>query len=203
MPSPRQWAERGTVRRITTWDEPVMHTACPPVTTFGPELHSLVADMFATMAAADGVGLAAPQIGVELALFVYHCPDAQDRYQFGVICNPVVDLPKGDDRNFDATDEGCLSWPGAYQPLARPDRAVCHGLDENGEPVTVTGTGLLARCLQHETDHLGGTVFGDRLSSRVRRKLNEQQESLRHLYPADWPVSPRGRADASDEGPST
>ena len=171
-----------------------MHTPCRPVTDFGAHLHQLVADMFATMAAADGVGLAAPQVGVDLAMFVFHCTDEANRYHFGVVCNPTVDVPEGDDRNFDASDEGCLSWPGAYQSLARPDRAVCHGVDENGEPVTIVGTGLLARCLQHETDHLQGIVFGDRLSGRARRKLNEQREALRHLYPDDWPVTPKGRA---------
>jgi len=196
MPSPRQWAERGRVLSIVSWDDQIMHRPCQPVTDFGESLHALVADMFATMAAADGVGLAGPQVGVDLALFVFNCTDAQDRYQFGVLCNPVVVLPQGDDRNFDAADEGCLSWPGAYQALARPDRAVCTGQNEEGEPVTVTGTGLLARCLQHEADHLGGIVFGDRLSGRARRKLNEQREAVRHLYPADWPVTPKGRASA-------
>lgn len=201
MASPRQWAQMGQIRRITSWDEPVMHQHCQPVTEFGPDLQQLAADMFATMAAADGVGLAAPQVGVDLAMFVYDCPDEDDRHHFGVMCNPVVELPQGEDRNFDAAEEGCLSWPGAYQLLARPDQAVCRGLDEHGEPVTEIGTGLLARCLQHETDHLNGTVFGDRLSGRARRKLNEQREALRHLYPDDWPVSPRGRQEpVADEG---
>jgi peptide deformylase len=199
MTSPRQWAEQGRVRTIVSWDAPIMHQRCRPVTQFGAQLHQLVADMFATMAAADGVGLAAPQVGVDLAMYVFDCPDADERHHFGVMCNPVVELPEGAARNFDAAEEGCLSWPGAYQSLARPDHAICRAFDECGEPVTVTGTGLLARCLQHETDHLGGTVFGDRLSSRARRKLNEQRETLRHLYPDDWPGTPKGRYDLSDK----
>ncbi|MCL2316156.1 MAG: peptide deformylase [Actinomycetia bacterium] len=197
MPSPRQWAEQGRILRVTTWEEPIMHRVCAPVNDFGPDLHQLVADMFATMAAADGVGLAGPQVGVDLALFVFNCTDADNRFHFGVMCNPVVELPDGDARNLEAGDEGCLSWPGAYGLLARPDRAICRAVDENGAPVTVTGTGLLARCLQHETDHVNGVVFGDRLSARARRKLNEQRDSLRHLYPADWPVSPKGRPEPS------
>jgi peptide deformylase len=181
----------GTLRPITRWGEPVMHAQTRPVTSFDDELHTLVRDMFATMEAARGVGLAATQVGVDLALFIYDCPDADDVNRVGAICNPVVTLPEGDQRNLESAEEGCLSLPGGYQPLARPDRATCTGVDPWGNPVTVEGTGLLARCLQHETDHLNGTVFGDRLSTRLRRKLYAQHEELAHLYPADWPVTPR------------
>lgn len=184
----------GTVRRITRWGEPVLHARSRRVTTFDGELQTLVRDMFATMAAAQGVGLAAPQVGVDLAVFVYSCPDDDDVVHTGVICNPEVILPDGKDRQLDASDEGCLSLPGGYQPLARPDRARCVGQDASGQPVEVDGTGLFARCLQHETDHLDGTVFGDRLSSRSRRKLNQQHDELAHLYPDDWPVTPRLRS---------
>jgi len=172
-----------------------MHQPTRPVTQFGAALDELVADMFATMAAADGVGLAGPQVDVDLAIFVYNAPDDDKRYHSGVICNPTVELPQDKDRNLDASQEGCLSWPGAYELLARPDRAICRGVDETGQPVEVHGTGILARCLQHETDHLGGTVFGDRLSNRSRRKLNEERERLRHLYPNDWPITRRGGGD--------
>ncbi len=195
MATPSEWAERGKVLRITTWDEPVMRSQTRPVEKFDDELHQLIADMFATMHAAEGVGLAAPQVDSDLSLFIYYCPDGDDKYQHGVVCNPVITLPEGKDRNLDATQEGCLSWPGAYHLLARPDLAVVEGVDENGNPVRVEGTGLLARCLQHETDHLSGIVFGDRLSARSRRQLNEEKESLAHLYPADWPITPKGRPE--------
>jgi peptide deformylase len=181
----------GTVRPITRWGESVMHAQTRQVTAFDDDLRTLVRDMFATMAAAHGVGLAATQVGVDLAVFIYDCPDADDIHHVGAICNPVVTLPQGDARTFESTDEGCLSLPGGYQPLARPDHSVCTGVDPWGRPVTVVGTGTLARCLQHETDHLNGTVFGDRLSTRMRRKLYAQHEELAHLYPEDWPVSPR------------
>jgi peptide deformylase len=181
----------GNLRRITRWGEDVMHAETKPVTEFGEELHTLIRDMFTTMAVAHGVGLAATQVGVDLAVFTYDCPDGDEVNQVGVICNPVVTLPEGDQRNLDSIEEGCLSLPGAYQPLARPDHAVCTGQDPWGNPVTVIGTGLLARCLQHETDHLNGTVFGDRLSNRLRRKLYQQAEELAHLYPSDWPLTPR------------
>ncbi|ROR55704.1 peptide deformylase [Luteococcus japonicus] len=185
----------GTVRRVTRWGEPVLHTPTRPVTEFNDELHELIRDMFATMEKAQGVGLAATQVGVDLALFIYDCPDEDYKRHVGVFCNPVVTLPTGRARNLDSTDEGCLSWPGGYQSLARPDTATCTGQDAFGNPITVTGSGLLARCLQHETDHLGGMVFGDRLSARSRRKLDEQVAQLAHLYPEDWPITPKGRRD--------
>ncbi|QLQ17231.1 MAG: peptide deformylase [Micropruina sp.] len=184
----------GSLRPITRWGTPVMHAKTRPVTEFGDELHTLVKDMFATMHAANGVGLAATQVGVDLALFVYECPDADDVVRIGAVCNPQVTVPDGKDRTLESTEEGCLSLPGGYQPLARPDKAVCEGVDPFGEPVRIEGDGLLARCLQHETDHLNGTVFGDRLSTRSRKKLYAQHEELLHLYPDDWPVTPKRKS---------
>ncbi|MBK8447935.1 MAG: peptide deformylase [Micropruina sp.] len=181
----------GQILPITRWGTPVMHGPTRPVTDFGDELHTLVRDMYATMHAAQGVGLAATQVGVDLAVFVFECPDADDTLHRGAMCNPEVILPETRDRALDSAEEGCLSYPGAYQTLARPDRAVCTGQDLDGNPVTIEGTGLLARCLQHETDHLSGTVFGDRLSTRSRRLLSRQHDELAHLYPDDWPVTPR------------
>ena len=181
----------GTVRPITRWGDPVMHAPTRRVATFDAALQDLVRDMFATMTAAEGVGLAANQVGVDLAVFVYDCPDDDHVRHCGVLCNPVVILPEGKDRVLDTADEGCLSLPGAYQELSRPDHAICRGHDETGAEVEITGTGLLSRCLQHETDHLNGTVFGDRLSSRARKKLYSLHEDLEDLYPEDWPVSPR------------
>ncbi|GAA1371807.1 peptide deformylase [Luteococcus sanguinis] len=191
----------GTVRRITRWGEPVLHTRTRPVEAFDEDLHELVRDMFATMRSAEGVGLAATQVGVDLAVFVFECPDDDGRVHLGVFCNPEVTLPSGKDRNLEAADEGCLSWPGGYQSLARPDHATCAGQDAFGNDIQLTGTGLLARCLQHETDHLSGIIFGDRLSGRARRKLDEQHEQLAHLYPADWPITPKvGRENSSAFG---
>ena len=185
MTSLSELTHGGTVLPITRWGEPVMHEPTRPVTEFDDELRALVRSMFATLDAAQGVGLAATQVGVSLAVFVY------DHSQVGVVCNPVVDLPEGRERQFESADEGCLSLPGGYAPLARPNHAICHGQDVDGRPVEVIGTGLLARCLQHETDHLNGTVFGDRLSTRVRKALYAGHEKLAHLYPDDWPVTPR------------
>ena len=188
---PEDLTTGGHVRPITRWGTPVMHETTRPVTEFGDELHELVRDMFATMRAAEGVGLAATQVGVGVSVFIYECPDADDRVQRGVVCNPVVELPKGKDRNLDITEEGCLSWPGGYSGVPRPDKAICRGQDAYGKEIELLGTGLLARCFQHETDHLNGTVFGDRISDRSRRKLDAQVADLAWRYPEDWPISPK------------
>lgn len=192
----------GTILPIVRWGAPGMHQPTRPVTEFDDELNVLVRDMFATMYAADGVGLAATQVGDDRSIFVYDCPDDDDVRQFGVVCNPVVTLPEGRDRQLDAADEGCLSLPGAYVELARPDVADCAGQDQDGQPIAIRGTGLLSRCLQHETDHLNGIVFGDRLAGRLRKKLHRQHDERAANYPADWPVTPRGDAAVTAAEPS-
>ena len=122
-------------------------------------------------------------------MFVFDCPDAEGRRVVGVVCNPVLTLPEGKDRQLAEADEGCLSLPGAFVECARPDyaRVEGHGLD--GEPVAFSGDGLLARCLQHETDHTVGTVFGDRLPTKQRKKLQKAHEKVADEYPDDWPVN--------------
>ena len=178
----------GRVLPMARWGSPVMHVRTSHVTAFDEELQTLVRDMFATMRESRGVGLAATQVGVGLSLFIYDCPDAEERHQYGAVCNPTLSLPQGKDRRLDVAPEGCLSLPGAFQALGRPDRAVCTGVDPFGQPVTVIGTGLLARCLQHETDHLKGIVFGDRLPDKARRDLYAQHQSVAHHYPNEWPT---------------
>ncbi len=166
-----------------------MHRVQQPVTGYDEELRALAADMVATMYAADGVGLAACQIGVDRAVFVFDCPDQAGKRHQGVVCNPRLLLPVGRERTLDDDEEGCLSLPGAFVGCARPDFARVDGHDLSGAEVTHSGTGLLARCLQHETDHCKGTVFGDRLDRRTRKKLFQQADELAEDYPADWPVS--------------
>lgn len=177
----------GTARAITRWGEDVMHRVQQPVERFDDELRSLVADMVATMYAADGVGLAACQIGVDLSVFVFDCPDEDGEWHQGVVCNPVVSVPEGADRRLDDGDEGCLSYPGAFVSCPRPDYAEVEGQGLDGEPVRYAGDGLLARCLQHETDHCRGTVFGDRLSKRAKKKLAKQYDEAVDEYPIGWP----------------
>jgi peptide deformylase len=178
----------GVVRPVTRWGTPVMHRPQQPVTAYDDDLRGLVADMVATMYAADGVGLAACQIGVDRAVFVFDCPDADGGRTVGVVCNPAVTTPEGPERQLEVADEGCLSLPGAFVECARPDRATVTGTGLDGEPVTFTGGGLLARCLQHETDHTRGTVFGDRLPTKLRKKLHKAHEKAADDYPAEWPA---------------
>lgn len=166
--------ERGTARAITVVGNPVLHRECQDVTEFDDGLRKLVDDMFASQRAAEGVGLAANQIGVDLKVFVYDCPDDDGVRHVGAVCNPVLEELPADRRQLDDGNEGCLSVPGAYMSLARPDFAVVSGRDLDGKPVRVQGTGYFARCLQHETDHLYGRLYIDRLSKRERKDVMQQ-----------------------------
>lgn len=165
----------GRVRPITYYGDPVLHTPCAPVPPDHPELAQLVADMVASMHAAEGVGLAANQIGVGLRIFVMDCPEedadgkASGRRVVATVINPVLHLPDAARELVERT-EGCLSVPGPTAVLARANEARVTGVDVAGEPVEIVGTGLVARCLQHECDHLDGTVYVDRLGRRARKQ---------------------------------
>ncbi len=178
----------GIIRPITRWGQPGMHRPQQPVTVYDGELKALVTDMVETMYAAEGVGLAACQIGVDLAVFVFDCPDESGRHTVGVVCNPELTLPEGKDRKLDEADEGCLSYPGAFVECARPDFATVTGTGLDGAPVEFSGDGMLARCLQHETDHTHGTVFGDRLPTRLRKRLQKAMEKAADEFPPGWPA---------------
>lgn len=165
---------RGKARPITVVGNPVLHRPCRTVTAFDDELAALIDDMFKSMEAAEGVGLAANQIGVDLRVFVYDCPDDNGVRHAGHVVNPVLDELGPSRRVLDDSGEGCLSVPTAYARLARPDYAVVRGQDMHGKEIAVEGTGYFARCLQHETDHLNGYLYLDRLSKRDRRNALRQ-----------------------------
>ncbi|ALO10946.1 Peptide deformylase [Streptomyces venezuelae] len=168
--------ERGTARPITVVGNPVLHKECKDVTEFDEKLAALIDDMFASQKAAEGVGLAANQIGVDLKVFVYDCPDDEGVRHTGVVVNPVLEELPADQRHLDESNEGCLSVPTAYAELGRPDYAVVSGQDAQGNAIKVRGTGYFARCLQHETDHLYGYLYIDRLSKRDRKDALRQME---------------------------
>ncbi|MFC9681007.1 peptide deformylase [Streptomyces sp. NPDC056948] len=168
---------RGRVRPLTLHGEPLLHTPCAEVTDFGPELARLVEDLFATMYAAQGVGLAANQIGESLRVFVYDCPDDEEVRHLGHVVNPRLVEADGVVLR---GPEGCLSLPGLEAGTERYDHAVVEGFTVTGDPVTVHGTGFFARCLQHECDHLEGRVYADHLSGRRHRKL------MRQVARASW-----------------
>lgn len=149
-----------TVQRIRIAGDPVLHTPARRVETFDAELRALVADMFETMYVAEGVGLAANQIGVALRVFVYDCSDADGGWHIGTVVNPTVHATEFEDNG----DEGCLSVPGERFLTVRGTHATVTGFDLDGNAITVHGTGTLARCFQHETDHLDGLLYLDRLT---------------------------------------
>ncbi len=168
------------VLRITETGEDILGRTCKPVTDFGTaELSKLVNDMFLTMYVAEGCGLAANQVDVDLALFVYDCFDDDGVRHVGHVLNPVMDELDPADRFLDEAEEGCLSVPGPSSPLARPDKAVVRGVDQHGTPVVIEGTGYFARCLQHETDHLNGRLYIDLLNGRARKTVLREMEEMR------------------------
>ncbi len=176
----------GLVRTMSLLGDPVLHSACAEVTGFGPALDRLVEDMFATMYAAEGVGLAANQIGVGQRVFVYDCPDDEDVRHVGHVVNPRLVTADGEEFT---GPEGCLSLPGLEAGTARFDRAVVEGVTTAGAAVRIEGTGFFARCLQHECDHLDGTVYADRVTGLRARRL---RRGLRKAPGGAGAAAPRG-----------
>jgi peptide deformylase len=158
---------------IRLFGDPVLRTPAEPVTVFDKELRQLVSDLAETMLDAPGAGLAAPQIGVGLRVFTYHV----DEEQSGHLVNPVLHFP--DDEMQDG-DEGCLSIPGLAFDCRRRANVVAHGQNMYGDPVTVEGTMRLSRCIQHETDHLDGVLFVDRLDAETRKA------AMKAIREAEW-----------------
>jgi len=160
-----------SVQPIRLFGDPILRTPADPVRDFDKELRTLVKDLTETMLDAPGVGLAAPQIGVGLRVFTYAVDE-----EVGHLVNPTLDL--SDEEQFG--DEGCLSVPELAFPTVRAYGVVAKGWNMYGDPVTVEGTELLARCVQHETDHLDGILFIDRLDPQARKA------ALKAIREADW-----------------
>jgi peptide deformylase len=157
--------------------DPVLRSACDPVTSFDAALGRLVDDMFDAMYAARGVGLAANQVGVGLRVFVYDCDEDGGHGQVGHVVNPRLVETGGE---IVEAEEGCLSLPGLYFPTPRAEHAVVEGFDRAGRPIRVEGKGYVARCLQHEAGHLEGRVYTDVLTGETRRA------ALRAIREATW-----------------
>jgi len=147
------------LRPIVRYGADVLHQPAAPVEAVTPEIQSLINDMIQTMYAAPGVGLAAPQVGVGVRIFVCDISLGRNASDLLTFINPAFVERDG----MQLEEEGCLSAPGFNATVARPARAILKGLDRNGNEQTVEATGLLARCFQHEMDHLDGTLFIDRL----------------------------------------
>jgi len=150
-----------TVQPIRLFGDPVLRTPAAEVVDFDKELATLVKDLWDTMEDQGGAGLAAPQLGVGLRVFTYHC----DGFA-GHLVNPTWTAI---DEEVQDGEEGCLSIPGLYWDCVRAKNVVATGWNAQGEPVVVEGTDMLARCLQHETDHLDGVLFLDRLDAATRK----------------------------------
>jgi peptide deformylase len=159
------------VKPIRLFGDPVLRTPAEPVRDFDKELRILVKDLTDTMMDAPGAGLAAPQLGVSLRVFTYYVDD-----ELGHLVNPSLDL-SGDE---ETDDEGCLSMPGLAFPTPRSVGVVAKGFDMHGEPITIEGSHLLARCVQHETDHLDGILFIDRMDSEQRKA------AMKAIREAEW-----------------
>jgi peptide deformylase len=164
------------LRSVRLFGDPVLATPAEPVTTFDQELRRLVGDLIDTMRDAPGAGLAAPQIGIGLRVFAYDVDDV-----VGHLVNPVLGELSEEQQD---GEEGCLSFPGLYFRCPRAQRVVARGFNMYGDPVVLSGSDLLARCLQHETDHLDGVLFIDRMDP-AQRKL-----AMRSIREADWFGSP-------------
>lgn len=149
-----------SIQPIRLFGDPVLVTPAQKVTTYDKELRGLVTDLIETMQGAPGVGLAAPQIGVALRVFVWEIDDV-----IGHLINPTLDLSE----ELQDGEEGCLSFPDLVYETPRSIRAVAKGFNMYGDPILVEGSELLARCLQHETDHLDGVLFIDRMKSDQRK----------------------------------
>ena len=149
----------------------MLRTPADPVRVFDAELRRLVRDLTETMLDAPGVGLAAPQIGVSLRVFTFHIDD-----EIGHLINPSLSLSEDEETD----DEGCLSFPGLVYPTKRAYAVVAKGFNMHGEPVTLEGTGQLARCVQHETDHLDGVLFIDRMDAAIRK------QAMKEIRGANW-----------------
>jgi len=154
------------IRPILKYGEVPLHERASEVGAVTPEIDRLVTDLVETMYAAPGVGLAAPQVGVPLRIFVIDLSLGRDPADLLTVINPEFVLREG----MQLEEEGCLSVPGFNATVARPARAIVTGLDRHGQPFEREGTGLLARAFQHEMDHLDGTLFVDRLRG-IKRDL--------------------------------
>ncbi|HEX3824012.1 MAG TPA: peptide deformylase [Mycobacteriales bacterium] len=157
-------------RDIRLWGDPVLRTACDTVTVFDDSIAALCTDLLDTVTAREGrAGLAANQIGVGLRAFSWHVEG-----RVGVVVNPRLVAVEGEQLG----DEGCLSLPGLWFPLRRSEFAAVEGLDATGSPLTVEGTGLMARCLQHECGHLDGQLYIDLLEGGAKRDAQRAARAL-------------------------
>ncbi len=162
------------IRPVRIYGDPALRTKAADVTEFDDTLRRLVEDMFETMHAYQGVGLAANQVGVLQRVFVIDVPVDEERRVRQAIVNPVLDQREGSE----SAEEGCLSMPGIYEDVSRALQIRVRGFDVFGNPIELTANDYLARAIQHENDHLNGVLFTDRLSPLRRQFLKKALDQL-------------------------
>ena len=172
------------IRPVRVYGDPALRTKAKPITEFDGSLLELVTDLYQTMTAYNGVGLAANQVGVVQRVLVIDLPiDDETRARFALV-NPELSERTGTETG----EEGCLSIPGIYEDVKRAKTLRVRGLNEHGKPLDFVAEGFLARAIQHEVDHLDGVLFVDRLSLLKRQFLKGPLEALsRGEMPKDWP----------------
>ncbi|GIG70171.1 peptide deformylase [Phytomonospora endophytica] len=161
-----------TVQAIRLFGDPVLRTPADAVVDFDKQLRKLVKDLIDTMLDEGGAGLAAPQLGVGLRVFAFDVDDV-----VGHLVNPVLEFPDEEEQD---GQEGCLSIPGLYYDTVRRQNVIGKGFNEYGDPMQIVGTGLMSRCIQHETDHLDGVLFLDRLDADTRK------QAMKDIRAAEW-----------------
>lgn len=174
---PRGHTDLVSVLPIRLFGDPILRSRADEVVDFDRELRNLVRDLWETMSSEGGAGLAAPQLGVSLRVFTYHC----DGFA-GHLINPTFDVVGEDIQD---GPEGCLSIPGMAWNCRRHLHIVARGWNQHGEPIEVTGTEQLARAIQHETDHLDGVLFIDRLDPETRKQAMKQIREARWFGAAE------------------
>jgi peptide deformylase len=170
-----------SVLKLVTWPNPILETPADPVTKFDDDLRKLADDMFETMYAAPGVGLAGVQVGIAKRLFVMDCSGGKDKSSRYFMANPEIIVQEGKQDG----EEGCLSIPGIYSKVQRSLRVIARGHDLNGKQFEIEGIELEGRCLLHETDHCDGILYVNRITPLkreiVKRKIRKLQKA------GEWP----------------
>jgi peptide deformylase len=168
------------ILEVVKYGDPILTQRAEEVTEFDENLRKLVDNMFETMYGAPGVGLAAPQVGILKRLFVMDCSSGKNKKQKLALINPVIETEEGEQLG----EEGCLSFPGIFFQVKRPERVVVRARDVDGSPITLDVMGLEARCASHETDHLDGELFISYLSP-LKRDLTKRKIKKR-IKQGDW-----------------
>ncbi|MFY9619302.1 MAG: peptide deformylase [Pyrinomonadaceae bacterium] len=170
------------VLKLVTWPNPILETPADPVTKFDDDLRKLADDMFETMYAAPGVGLAGVQVGIAKRLFVMDCSGGKDPASRYFMANPEIIVQEGAQDG----EEGCLSIPGIYSKVQRSMRVIARGHDLTGKQYEIEGIELEGRCLLHETDHCDGILYVNRITPLKREIVKRKVRKLQKA--GEWPV---------------